>query len=392
MATKSRSRSLLRAGFDIDPNQLSTNFNKKNQIGFKLKLLENIRNSKKAIEKYEEVDETNVNNNIINNGCSNIDPKQESSTKKEKLMNYLENYRKRNNSLNPLNSNRDQNEITDRYPNRQREKSMTSSNLVLNNNLKIKTKIDNQHSISCNYNKEESLTDDQKAKQIIKNHNSCKNVSLINNKEQNSSNNNINNNNHKNNTNDLIHLSKLIDDIDSNELNLDLNAYINQNCSIDDETKILDVWIDYEMSLIENKSCKHYLLKLLYLFYNNFTSEKTIFLNEQANKNYYKLVKLLLSISVASLFVIVYVGFDFNIKAQLKKLSSAISKPLVEIYMMFGIKKLSKNISDDLVDKFNKYSTKNYKINKSNFKNPNILLILSKEIDSAGLSLKQFSK
>lgn len=53
MSNKIRSKSLFKSQ-EIDPNKLSINFNKRNQIGFQLKLLENLRNSKKTFEKYDE--------------------------------------------------------------------------------------------------------------------------------------------------------------------------------------------------------------------------------------------------------------------------------------------------------------------------------------------------
>lgn len=354
MTSKTRSKSLLRAGFDIDPNQLSTNFNKKNQIGFKLKLLENLRNSKKIIEKYEEgLDET-----------INDSPKPEKDTKRaEKLMNYLENFRKRNNSLNPLNSNRDQNEITDRYPsNRTREKSVSSKNIKKYKQINIES--------NSNYN----------------------NQNMINNKEEEDKK-NINQHYSTNNLSNNVVSNKLIEDLDSLvEINTDLSSYVNENCSIDEETKLLDVWIDYELSLIENKTCKQHLIRVLYIFYKYYTLEKNVFLNDLANKNYYKLIKLILAITAASLFVIIYIGYDLNIKTHLKKLTAAVSKPLMHTYEIFGIKKLCKNVSVDLVDKYIKFTNKNYKLQKSMIKNPNVLVYMSKEIDNAGLSLKQFAK
>jgi hypothetical protein len=180
--------------------------------------------------------------------------------------------------------------------------------------------------------------------------------------------------------------NKLIEDLDSLvEINTDLSSYVNMNCSIDEETNLLDVWIDYEMSLIENKTCKQHLIRILYIFYKYYTVEKNVFLNDLANKNYYKLIKLTLAITAASLFVIIYIG-------HLKKLTSSVSKPLMHTYEMFGIKNLCKNVSVDLVEKYNKFTNKNYKLQKSMIKNPNVLVYMSKEIDNAGLCLKQFAK
>ena len=100
----------------------------------------------------------------------------------------------------------------------------------------------------------------------------------------------------------------------------------------------------------------------------------------------------MISIVSASLFVMIYVGYDLNIKNQLRKLCQSVSKPLMQIYEIFSIKKLCKNLSEELFDKYTKFLNKSYKIQKSLIKNPNILVYISKEIDNAGLSLKQFTK
>ena len=336
---KQRSKSLLKPGFEVDPNQLSTNFNKKNQIGFKLKLLENLRNSKRIIEKYEEDQE---------------EDKDELSTERERKdkNNKVDNYNKRNLSLGPIN------DESERQPKQIREKSASSKNIVL-------------------------IRDGQKDKDEVKSTKLSVSTMVTNNilikKEENTKSN--------------LPFTKLIDEMDTLvDINTDLSSYVNSNISLDDETKIIDVWIEYEGLLIDNKPCKSSLIRLLYIFHKYFTFEKNIFSNDFCNKNYYRLIKIMISIVSASLFVMIYVGYDLNIKNQLRKLCQSVSKPLMQIYEIFSIKKLCKNLSEELFDKYTKFLNKSYKIQKSLIKNPNILVYISKEIDNAGLSLKQFTK
>lgn len=342
---KQRSKSLVKTGFDINPNQLSTNFNKKNQIGFKLKLLENLRNSKKTIEKFEE--------NIEENYRKNEEDKNEN--KRIVLLNPLKKpanpHLLETDNLVRINSN-------ERKYSRPKEKSLSNNNLI------------DKSSISALNNSGGGSY--QPKSFVVKGTRNGRQTSIKRNLE-------------------CLNF-KLIEDVETlTEINTDLSAYVSNGYPLDEETKIIDVLIELDNCLIESKNCKSQLIKLIYVFHKYFNEEKNIFLIESANKTFYKLVKVILASTVASLFVILYVGYDLNIKAQIKKLHSSFIKPVFHIYEVFSITKLCK-ISEDGIERFNKHLNKYYKLQKSQIKQSDLCNMISKEVDNSGLSLKQFSK
>lgn len=349
MSSKTRSRSLFKVGFDIDPNQLSTNFNKKNQIGFKLKLMENLRNSKRTIEKFEDnMDTIESPSNSKNKDLAN--DKEDSNSPNK----YLERVRFSNKLKQNFSKYTDNLDISDNNIERRitRSKEKRLSNKVVGRSMVNQT----------------ALNTNEYDNKVLQNPSNKKKSAELN-------------------------FTKLISDFDSLvEINTNLSVYVNNECPLDDESKIIDVWIDLENNLNDNKPCKSQLIKLLYIFNRFIKVEKTPFLIDPANKIFYKLLKILITSVISSLFVILYVGYDNNIKSQLKKLINNISKPLFHIYEIFDYKKLYPKASEESYDKFTKFLIKYYKLQKTQIKQSDLMLMITKEVDGAGLAVKQFSK
>jgi len=303
--SKIRSKSLFKIGQNIDPNKLSINFNKKNQIGFQLKLLENLRNSKKEFEKFEE----------------NYSPKLDDDLKSEKKV----------------------------------------IKRLSNNNIKY-----DDNSVYCISDSSISKSNNEI---VIK-----KNITNIQNQKK---------------LNSLTF--KLISNIDSLiEISPDLSIFINKNFPINEETKLLDVWIDIENNK-DNKQYKFLFLKIFFIINKYFQEEKQISKIDAANKIYYKIIKLILLVSVLCLFTIIYIGVDLGIINNIKKLVSLTTKSLLNFYEIFNLKKLS-NADDVLIDKFNRMNLKGFKIQNFQLKTKDLIQYLNKESDFIGMGIKQLAK
>ena len=396
MNSKYRSKSQLKIGYEIDPNKCSTNFNKKNQIGFKLKLLENLRNSKKTIEKFEEKQNDNNNNCINTNESDNLNSvsnkyierlKYSGKIKHNKAYNNIEDKKKQANNISNTN-NLNYNNVTS---SRSKEKHYSHKTILNQNNINSKYY---NYDLNNALNNKDSLT--------------SKNT------ENNKMKLNLNDNNANN--KDIKHRVVVLDYSNRElitEINTDFSCYVNKHYPIDKETKILEVWIELENNLNDNKSIKNQIIKIMYIYnkYINYSNidimnsdnkqsskvlennEKTPTYIQSANCSFYKLLKIILASAVACLFLIIYVGYDNNLKAQIKKLVSCISKSLFKFYELFDIKELCENkISDVFYDKYYKLLIKSYKINKIHLKQNDVIGLFVKDVDNSGLSLKQFSK
>ena len=384
MTSKIRSKSQIKMGFDIDPNQVSTNFNKKNQIGFKLKLLENIRNTKKNIS----IRDSNIedqNSCLTDNEDNIMNLKSANDQKTDNLKLPKRNFSSKKNDVNNLTE-----ILNTKFV---REKSVSSKNCVKPltleytiNKDKIRNKIN--HSETANLKQKASVKislfkedkSDNKSSIDINNDSDFIEVNKTNNFEV-------------NNKNPLslklmskLEIEKFID------INTDLSSLINKKYNLDEEARVFEAWIDFENSFIDGKMIDTFLKKVIINYNNHINDEKNIFLNEHANSSFYKLIKLIILISTASLYIFNYIGFDVNVKVHLKKLCNSVSKSLSHFFEIFNTKYLFTNsLPDPIIIKIKKL-TKSYKLQKNLVKNPNILIYINKEVENIIFYLKQLVK
>lgn len=384
MTSKIRSKSQIKMGFDIDPNQVSTNFNKKNQIGFKLKLLENIRNTKKNIS----IRDSNIedqNSCLTDNEDNIMNLKSANDQKTDNLKLPKRNFSSKKNDVNNLTE-----ILNTKFV---REKSVSSKNCVKPltleytiNKDKIRNKIN--HSETANLKQKASVKislfkedkSDNKSSIDINNDSDFIEVNKTNNFEV-------------NNKNPLslklmskLEIEKFID------INTDLSSLINKKYNLDEEARVFEAWIDFENSFIDGKMIDTFLKKVIINYNNHINDEKNIFLNEHANSSFYKLIKLIILISTASLYIFNYIGFDVNVKVHLKKLCNSVSKSLSHFFEIFNSKYLFTNsLPDPIIIKIKKL-TKSYKLQKNLVKNPNILIYINKEVENIIFYLKQLVK
>lgn len=384
MTSKIRSKSQIKMGFDIDPNQVSTNFNKKNQIGFKLKLLENIRNTKKNIS----IRDSNIedqNSCLTDNEDNIMNLKSANDQKTDNLKLPKRNFSSKKNDVNNLTE-----ILNTKFV---REKSVSSKNCVKPltleytiNKDKIRNKIN--HSETANLKQKASVKislfkedkSDNKSSIDINNDSDFIEVNKTNNFEV-------------NNKNPLslklmskLEIEKFID------INTDLSSLINKKYNLDEEARVFEAWIDFENSFIDGKMIDTFLKKVIMNYNNHINDEKNIFLNEHANSSFYKLIKLIILISTASLYIFNYIGFDVNVKVHLKKLCNSVSKSLSHFFEIFNTKYLFTNsLPDPIIIKIKKL-TKSYKLQKNLVKNPNILIYINKEVENIIFYLKQLVK
>lgn len=387
MTSKNRSKSQIKMGFDFDPNQVSTNFNKKNQIGFKLKLLENIRNTKKNISNRESIIDdqnsclTDNEDDIIS--LKNISGKVMEDVNKEKRQ-----FSSRKNEVSNMTEILNTKFI--------RDKSVSSKNCVkplsleysLNKeNLRIKLQSSNTSNIN-NIKKKPTIKtfnnkDEKNVNKIILD---VDNESCITEVNKTNTNENSNKNPLSFKLMPKLEIEKFVD------INTDLSSLINKKYNLDEESKIFEAWIDYENSFIDGKMVDIFLKKVIICFNNNISNEKNIFLNEHANSSFYKLTKMMLLIATSSLYIFNYIGFDTNIKVQLKKLCNSVSKTLSHFFEIFNSKYLfSNSLPDPILIKIKKLM-KTYKLQKSLVKNPNILIYVNKEVENLFFYQKQLLK
>lgn len=384
MTSKIRSKSQIKMGFDIDPNQVSTNFNKKNQIGFKLKLLENIRNTKKNIS----IRDSNIedqNSCLTDNEDNIMNLKSANDQKTDNLKLPKRNFSSKKNDVNNLTE-----ILNTKFV---REKSVSSKNCVKPltleytiNKDKIRNKIN--HSETANLKQKASVKislfkedkSDNKSSIDINNDSDFIEVNKTNNFEV-------------NNKNPLslklmskLEIEKFID------INTDLSSLINKKYNLDEEARVFEAWIDFENSFIDGKMIDTFLKKVIINYNNHINDEKNIFLNEHANSSFYKLIKLIILISTASLYLFNYIGFDVNVKVHLKKICNSVSKSLSHFFEIFNTKYLFTNsLPDPIIIKIKKL-TKSYKLQKNLVKNPNILIYINKEVENIIFYLKQLVK
>lgn len=382
MTSKIRSKSQIKMGFDIDPNQVSTNFNKKNQIGFKLKLLENIRNTKKNIS----IRDTNIedqNSCLTDNEDNIINLKSANDQKTDNLKLPKRNFSSKKNDVNNLTE-----IVNTKFV---REKSVSSKNCVKPltleytiNKDKIRNKIN--HSETANLKQKASVKIS-----LFKDDKSDNKSSIDVNNDSDFT--DVNKTNFDVNKNPLslklmskLEIEKFID------INTDLSSLINKKYNLDEEARLFETWIDFENSFIDGKMIDTFLKKVIINYYNHINDEKNIFLNELANSSFYKLIKLIILISTASLYIFNYIGFDVNVKVHLKKLCNSVSKSLSHFFEIFNSKYLFTNsLPDPIIIKIKKL-TKTYKLQKNLVKNPNILIYINKEVENLIFYLKQLVK
>lgn len=297
-----RSRSQNKTGFIINPNELNTNFNKKDFIGFKMKLLENIKKNKK-----------------------NFGKKEEDFEIEKKTIKY-----KRSNS---------------------EKKNNRESTRIHSNSDRIK---DEKTVLIKDIN--QSSNSNTKLKSII--------------------------------------MKNLMDEADHlKELNIDLANLVKCDTNLINETKLLEIWIEIDTSVEENKST--YLISYLKKIFKcqlNFQKEYEIFSQNQFNKLFLRMINLSFIAASACLIACCTLHLDNSLKVHIRRLITNVLKSFLNFFLIFTPKKLNPLISEELIDKINKISSRDQFHNKYQLKHIDIISYLTKDLDTICFSIKQIAK
>lgn len=304
-----RSRSQSKTGFLINPNQLNTNFNKKDFIGFKMKLLQNIKRNKKFFEKKE--DENEIENKVEKKYRS------QSSGKNSSLR--VEHNNKR-------------------------------TKLYSNNNLA------NEGKATCKSKKE----------------NSSQKIKLLNFKN-------------------LMEEANQLKDINAENPNI-----LYENINIESITKVIEIWIDIEFLIDESKSMSSLLMLFKKLFKPSFylrrQNEYEIFKHAYLNKLFFRLLNMSFVSGSACLISISTIHNDNTLKTHVKRLITNVLKPFLNFFTMLNVKKVPPLISEEVIEKISKISLKDHFQNKYQLRHIDLIGLLTKDIDTICLSVKQLAK
>jgi len=169
--------------------------------------------------------------------------------------------------------------------------------------------------------------------------------------------------------------------------------------------KILEFWLEVEIHL-ENRATIINTFRRFFLFLRAEISENDFmgsisfdfFQIQNLNKIFAKILKIL--VFITAVFYIIYQNFtvDSSLKAQMKKLASSLSNPLMNFFefLIFNNKKClekiieGSNVKYDFMEKYTKV-LKVHRISKGT-KAPEALINIIKNLDSCLLIIKQFSK
>jgi len=122
-----------------------------------------------------------------------------------------------------------------------------------------------------------------------------------------------------------------------------------------------------------------------------------IFSNTNLNKTYAKAIKNSLVLIIFLKYILNDYNYEANLKSHLKKIIGGLTEAIINILDGYVIKKLSQESYDkvfvkkELLEKINKL-IKIHKIHSNKNSKTDLILQLSRNIDSVSTIMKQFSK